>query len=404
MTNDLQPEAELEIAHVLFVDVVGYSSRLINEQTAVVAELNRVVRETLHFRSAEAAGRLIRIPTGDGMALAFFNTPEAPVQCALEICEALRNHPSIHVRMGIHSGPVNSIPDVNDRPNVAGAGINIAQRIMDCADAGHILLSKRVAEDLAQYAHWKPKLHDLGEIEIKHGAVISVVNLCGEGFGNATIPQRMQQARRRSPRRGNKRFQLIGAGVAALLLIAAAYFIYRGAPWRTQNDIASAKSIAVLPFENLSDDKQNSYFADGIQDDILTALSKISDLKVISRSSVMRYRDNKRNLREISRELNVANVLEGSVRRVANEIRVTAQLIDARTATHIWAEHFDRKTSDIFAIQSEVAENIATQLRAKLSPAEKAAIAARPRAAPPPRRRGPGARFSQAAACRSIVR
>jgi class 3 adenylate cyclase len=141
MANDLQPKDELEIAHVLFIDVVGYSKRLINEQAAVVAELNRVVRETPHFRSAEAAGRLIRIPTGDGMALVFSNTPEAPVQCALEICEALRSHPDIHVRMGIHSGPVDSVPDVNDRPSVAGAGINIARRIMDCADAGHILLS-----------------------------------------------------------------------------------------------------------------------------------------------------------------------------------------------------------------------------------------------------------------------
>src|SRR5581483_4518863 len=177
MADDLQTSSELEIAHVLFIDIVGYSTRLINEQSALVAELTRVVRETPHFRSAETAGKLIRIPTGDGMALVFSNTPEAPVQCALEICEALRAHPDIHVRMGIHSGPVDVLPDVNDRPNVAGSGINIAQRIMDCADAGHILLSKRVAEDLSQYGHWRSKLHDLGEVEVKHGAVVSVVNL-----------------------------------------------------------------------------------------------------------------------------------------------------------------------------------------------------------------------------------
>src|ERR1700737_4507700 len=204
MTDDLQSKAELEIAHVLFIDVVGYSTRLINEQAAVVAELNRAVRETPHFRSAEQAGGLIRIPTGGGMGLGFSNTPEAPVQCALEICEALRAHPDIHGRMGIHSGPVDAVPDVNDRPNVAGVGINIAQRIMDCADAGHILLSKRVAEDLSQYAHWQPRLHDLGEIEMKHGAVISVVNLHGEGFGNATVPSRIQQFRRHSGHRSSK--------------------------------------------------------------------------------------------------------------------------------------------------------------------------------------------------------
>jgi TolB-like protein/class 3 adenylate cyclase/Tfp pilus assembly protein PilF len=378
MANDLQPKDELEIAHVLFIDVVGYSTRLINEQAAVVAELNQLVRETSHFRSAEAAGRLIRIPTGDGMALVFFNTPEAPVQCALEICQALRAHPDIHVRMGIHSGPVNPVPDVNDRPSVAGAGINIAQRIMDCADAGHILLSKRVAEDLSQYAHWQPKLHDLGEIEMKHGMVIPLVNLHGDGFGNPTVPSRMQQFRRRSSRRGIKARWWAGTIAITVALAVFGWFIYRGLPGRLGRNLAVAKSIAVLPFDNFSNDKQDSYFADGIQDDILTALSKISDLKVISRSSVMRYRVTNRDLRQIARDLDVANLLEGSVRRVGDAIRVTAQLIDARTDTHLWAEHYDRKTSDVFAIQSEVAENIATQLQATLSPAEKAAISVRP--------------------------
>jgi class 3 adenylate cyclase len=177
MPDDLPSKAELEIAHVLFIDVVAYSTLLINEQSSIVAELNQVVRETLHFRSGEAAEKLICIPTGDGMALVFFTNPEAPVQCALELCEALHSHPHIHVRMGIHSGPVNSVADVNERTSVAGAGINIARRIMDCADAGHILLSKRVAEDLSQYGHWQPKLHDLGEIEVKHGIVVSVFNI-----------------------------------------------------------------------------------------------------------------------------------------------------------------------------------------------------------------------------------
>ncbi len=249
MANDLQPRAELEIAHVLFIDVVAYSTRLINEQAAIVAELNQLVRETPHFRSAEAAGRLIRIPTGDGMALVFFNTPEAPVQCALEICEALRGHPDIHVRMGIHSGPVNPVPDVNDRPSVAGAGINIARRIMDCADAGHILLSKRVAEDLSHYAHWQPKLHDLGQIEMKHGEVMSVVNLHGEGFGNSTVPSRMQQfRRRRSNRRGVKALWCTGIFIIAVVLAAFGWFLYRAAwaPGGIGRGLAGAKSIAVL--------------------------------------------------------------------------------------------------------------------------------------------------------------
>src|SRR6266404_1266191 len=380
MADDLQPKAELEIAHVLFIDVVGYSSFRTDEQTAIVVELNQIVRDTPHFRSAEAAGKLIRIPAGDGMALVFSNSPEAPVQCALELCEALRGHEQIHVRMGIHSGPVNSVADVNDRTNVAGVGINIARRIMDCADAGHILVSKRVAEDLLQHGQWRSMLHDLGEIEIKHGMLVSVFNLYGEGFGNPKVPGRMLRRRQRFPSRSRVGRRIwVGVDPAGLAILAAVAFrAWNHWGGARPSYMAAAKSIAVLPFDNFSEDKESSYFADGIQDDILTALSKIADLKVISRSSVMRYRGNDRNLTRIGGELNVAHLLEGSVRRMGDEIRVTAQLIDARTDTHMWAEHYDRKLSDVFAIQSQVAESIVAQLRATLSPGEKAALSVRP--------------------------
>jgi TolB-like protein/class 3 adenylate cyclase/Flp pilus assembly protein TadD len=387
MSAELQPNAELEIAHVLFIDVVGYSRLLINEQSALLAELNQLVRTTPHFCTAEAAGKLIRIPVGDGMALVFFTSPEAPVQCALEICKALQEQPHIHLRMGIHSGPVDPVTDVNDRSNVAGAGMNIAQRIMDCADAGHILLSKRVAEDLAQYGHWKSRLHDLGEIEVKHGTVVSVFNLYGEGFGNSQVPTRIKkQSRRLFPSGGqtpaSRRRNAVRA-VAFLVLpiaIAISAWAYFRNPSRGVGGAAfiPQKSIAVLPFDNFSDDKQNTYFADGIQDDILTALSQVSDLKVISRNSVMPYRDQARNTREIGQALGVAHLLEGSVRRANDKIRITAQLIDARNDEHIWAEHYDRDLADVFAIQSEVAENIVAQLKANLSPSEKAAIGVRP--------------------------
>ncbi len=387
MSAELQPNAELEIAHVLFIDVVGYSRLLINEQSALFAELNQLVRTTDHFRTAEAVGKLIRIPIGDGMALVFFTSPEAPVQCALEICKALQEHPHIQLRMGIHSGPVDPVTDVNDRSNVAGAGMNIAQRIMDCADAGHILLSKRVAEDLAQYGHWKSRLHDLGEIEVKHGAVVSVFNLYGEGFGNSQVPTRIKkQSRRLFPSRGQtptgRRRSAVRAVAFLVLPIAigiSAWAYFRN-PSRGVGGAAfiPQKSIAVLPFDNFSDDKQNTYFADGIQDDILTALSQVSDLKVISRNSVMHYRDQARNTREIGQALGVAHLLEGSVRRANDKIRITAQLIDARNDKHLWAEHYDRDLADVFAIQSEVAENIVAQLKANLSPSEKAAIDMRP--------------------------
>ena len=184
MASEIKKEIELEIAHVLFIDIVGYSKLLIDEQRDYSHTLNEVVRETDSFRAADAAGKLTRLPTGDGMALVFATTPDAPVSCALEISKALRSHPELRVRMGIHSGPVSGITDVNDRSNVAGAGINLAQRVMDCGDAGHILLSKHVADDLEQYRQWRSHLHDLGECEVKHDVRVHVVNLYTDEVGN----------------------------------------------------------------------------------------------------------------------------------------------------------------------------------------------------------------------------
>src|SRR5258707_3213844 len=193
MSAEVKKEIQIEIAHVLFIDIVGYSKLLINEQHELLEELNQIVRTTEAFRAAEAAGKLIRLPTGDGMALAFATTPDAPVQCALEISEALKSRPELRVRMGIHSGPVSGLVDVNDRSNIAGAGINMAQRVMDCGDAGHILLSKRVAEDLAQYRHWQPYLHNLGDCQVKHDVTVSVVNLYTDKAGNPVLPEKFSR-------------------------------------------------------------------------------------------------------------------------------------------------------------------------------------------------------------------
>src|SRR4051812_25676739 len=190
MNSDLR----LEIAHVLFIDIVGSSKLLTNEQSELLRILNQIVRETAQVRAAEAAGKLIRLPTGDGMALAFFTTPDSPVRCAMEISEALKNYPNLHLRMGAHSGPVDEVVDINERSNVAGAGITIAQRVMDCGDAGHILLSKRIADDLGQYSHWQPSLHDLGDVEVKHGARVGIVNLYTDGVGNPAVPEKLRNA------------------------------------------------------------------------------------------------------------------------------------------------------------------------------------------------------------------
>jgi adenylate cyclase len=338
MPAEVKKELHLEIAHVLFMDVVGFSKLLINDQTEILEQLNEIVRETPHFREAEEAGKLIRLSTGDGMALVFSNNAEAPVECALEISKALKSYPQIQLRMGVHSGPVSAVSDVNDRSNVTGAGINMAQRVMDCGDAGHILLSRRVAEDLEQYRQWQPCLHDLGECEVKHGLRVSVVNLYTQEVGNPEVPEKFKQ------QRGRKKITtatgaLAGrpavmrwAMIAAVLLIFAAVVIglvvlrpKQSPTAATSSTAIPEKSIAVLPFENLSDEKQNAYFTDGVQDEILTDLAKIADLKVISRTSVMQYKSGvARNLREIGQQLGVAHLLEGSVQRAANRIRVNA--------------------------------------------------------------------------------
>jgi TolB-like protein/class 3 adenylate cyclase len=393
MSADLEPDLQLEIAHVLFLDIVGYSKLLINEQHESMAELNQAVRNTDAFRVAEAAEKLIRLPTGDGMALAFTSTPDAPVRCALQASTALRNHPGLEVRMGVHSGPVSGTTDVNDRSNVAGAGINVAQRVMDCGDAGHILLSKRVAEDLAQYRHWQPYLHDLGECEVKHGEVISLVNLYNDEVGNPQLPEKLKCTPH--VRHGDDTGHYIvrdrrRMGLIAVLVLLAATGIgicFQQVASKSPDIPATLnvavpipeKSIAVLPFENLSANQETAFFADGVQDEILTNLAKVADLKVISRTSVMQYKTVRaRNLREIGRQLGVAHVLEGSVQRAASRIRVNAQLIDARTDAHLWAQTYDRDLADVFAIQSEIAQTIADQLQARMSPREKAAIAQPP--------------------------
>ena len=387
MPSDTASEVKLEIGHVLFIDIVGYSQLLITQQSEQLETLRTIARGTAEFRAAEAEGKLLRLPTGDGGALVFRTTPEAPVLCALEIAKQLKKHPELRVRMGIHSGPVNAITDLNEQANIAGAGINIAQRVMDCGDAGHILLSKHVAEDLEHFPRWQPYLHELDECEVKHGVRVSLVNLYTDDAGNAALPARLA-TQKRSPAVGRRPAGvrtllvaaaiLIGLGVPALLFTPA---ILKSMRSTTSGDKAAPatipeKSIAVLPFQNLSDDKQNAFFADGVQDEVLTDLSKVADLKVISRTSVAQYKDAaSRNLQDIGRALGVAHVLEGSVQRIANKVRVNAQLIDARNDAHLWAQTYTKDLADVFGIQSEIAEAIAQQLRAHLSPDEKARMA-----------------------------
>src|SRR6266705_3460996 len=396
-------ELALEIAHLLLIDVVGYSKLLVNEQIELLQKLNQTVRSTECFRAAETSGKLIRMPTGDGMALLFFHSPEEPARCSLEISRALQEHPTIQVRMGVHSGPVNRVTDVNDKTNIAGSGINVAQRVMDCGDDGHILLSGHIAEDLTHYRHWQPYLHDLGECEVKYGLRLHLVNLYKDNLGNPHIPEKLRRGKRKrapdvsvrpiSAPRWPRIVLTVTLLVSAIALVISSLIFFNRAPLpATRAPVPGApaasalvaipeKSIAVLPFQNLSDQKENAYFADGVQDEILTALTKIADLKVISRMSTMQYKTTaERNIREIANALGVAHVLEGTVQRAGGRVRVSAQLIDARTDTQLWAERYDRDVADVFAIESELAGKIVAQLQSKLSPEERAAIEERPTA------------------------
>jgi TolB-like protein/predicted Zn-dependent protease len=440
MSEQDKAKQRLEIAHVLFIDIVGYSRLLTDEQSEALHELNQIVRSTEAAREADAAGRLTILPTGDGMALVFTGSVEEPVECALEISHALRAQPSLPVRMGIHSGPIHHVKDANGRENIAGVGINIAQRVMDCGDAGHILVSKRVADDLAQQRRWQPYIHELGDVEVKHGVVVSLVNLYAETIGNPTPPSRLGKVRRsvralsKGARKGLSQFSraifiIVALVITLTFVLAIVSVIFAPAIMRTlekrqvtsqpqapaipsppsigdtiknalakqitdelQRDFSRKKkaaaepastgsaipekSIAVLPFENLSEDKSNAYFADGIQNEILTRLASVRDLKVISRTSTAKYQSKPDNLKTVAQELGVSTLLEGAVQKAGDKVRVNVQLIDAHADAHVWAKSYDREVKDVLSVESEVAEEIAEALKANLSPNESHALAA----------------------------
>src|SRR5438094_10469208 len=353
MPSEIKREVTLEIVHVLFLDIVRYSKRLTDEQQALIAQLNQVVRNSAGFQTAEGADRLIKIPTGDGMALIFYNSPEQPVGCALEISRGLKGFPELPVRMGVHSGPVSAVTDLNDRTNAAGIGINVAQRVMDCGDSGHILLSKRVAEDLQQYGRWRPYLHDLGEVDVKHGVRVHVFNLYTDGAGNSDLPEKLRQLKPAQRPESTP---------------APARPAQKGEPARERI------SICVLPFANMTGDVEQEYFSDGISEDIITDLSKVSALHVVSRNTAFTFKGKPVDVRQVAGQLNVSHVLEGSVRKAAGRVRITAQFIDGSSDSHVWAERYDRDLHDIFALQDEISHAIVDALKVKLLPEEKKAI------------------------------
>jgi TolB-like protein/Tfp pilus assembly protein PilF len=324
---------KFEIGHVLFIDIVSYSKLLINEQSDQLQKLKEIVRGTEQFRVAEAEGKLLRLPTGDGGALVFRNNAEAPVLCAMEIAKALKSHPALRVRMGIHSGPVNEVTDLNEQANIAGAGINLAQRVMDCGDAGHILLSKRVADDLEQYPQWRSLLHELGECEVKHGLRISILNLYDDTAGNPELPEKFRQSKADRAKSGTD---------------AGAVRADEGF-W-----------VAVLPFKYSGSNADLTALADGLTEEIVTGLSRFSYLKVISRSSTSRYANESVDVRSAGKELGARYVMEGSLRQAGTKLRLAVQLVDAVSGAHLWAENYERNFSSeaVFELQDDLVPRI----------------------------------------------
>src|SRR5437773_3251935 len=441
MADESKTKSRLEIAHVLFMDIVDYSKLLTDEQSEALQELNQVVRNTEAARDAEAAGTLTILPTGDGMALVFTGSVEEPVECALEISHALRAQPSLPVRMGIHSGPVHHVKDANERENIAGVGINIAQRVMDCGDAGHILVSKRVADDLAQQRRWQPYLHELGDVEVKHGAVVSLVNLYAETIGHPTPPPRRGKIRgstrtfSKATRKGLSLFAraifiIVGLVITLSFVLVIVSVIIAPAILRTLDQRRSAtlpqptatavpslgdtiksadakqitdelqgelsrkkntavqpppngsaipeKSIAVLPFVNMSADKGDEYLSDGVSEELIAALSKITGLQVKARTSSFAFKGKNEDIQKIGELLHVSHLLEGSVAKAGNRLRITAQLIQASDGNHLWSDTYDREMKDIFAVRSEVAQQVAEALQIRLLGEDKKRLEKKP--------------------------
>jgi len=443
MAHEQKTKRRLEIAHVLFMDIVDYSKRLTDEQSEALQELNQIVRNTEAAREAEAAGQLTILPTGDGMALVFTGSVEEPVECALEISHALRAQPSLPVRMGIHSGPVHHVKDANERENIAGVGINIAQRVMDCGDAGHILISKRVADDLAQQRRWQPYLHELGDVEVKHGVVVSLVNLYAETIGNPNPPTRIGKVRGSISRSkvGTRKglspiaraiFIIVGVVIALIFVLSIVSVIFAPAIMRTldkrrlatlpqpsataslslADTIKSAvakkitdelrdefsrkknapvepattgsavpeKSIAVLPFVNMSGNKDDEYLSDGMTEELINVLAKVPGLRVPGRTSCFAFKgkNDEGIFHEVGERLHVGTVLEGSVRKAGDKLRVTAQLVNVADGYHLWSEDYDGDLKDILAFQSNVAKRVVEALQVKLGVEETRALAKKP--------------------------
>ena len=359
----MQPEttAGPELAHVLFLDIVGCSKLPSDEQQGIVGRLQQLVQASREYQRAQHKDQIISLPTGDGMALVFFNKLDAALLCAVEVTQAIQAESLCQVRMGVNTGPVFVIDDINHKRNVSGAGINFAERVMSCGTAGHILLSDHAAGPLRHLSAWRDKIQDIGDCQVKDGWVC-VWNLVDGPIGNPAFP-------RKSRRYVKRRRLAVGTGVAVLALaiagaVTGAFSIGRGA--RNSQPDQGEESIAVLPFSDLSSARNQEYFSEGLAEELINALAEIPRLRVVARTSSFRFKGKGEELSTIGKKLGVTSIVEGAVRQQGARTRISVQLIKASNGFHLWSETYDREMSDIFAVQEDIAKEVAKALKIKL--------------------------------------
>ncbi len=358
----------LEMAHVLFMDIVAYSRLPMDQQHEALSHLQGAVRETQEFARAQAQAnindQLIRLPTGDGMALVFLGDVEAPVRCALELHRILRRWPEMQLRMGIHTGPVYRVEDINAQRNVAGGGINIAQRVMDCGDAGHILISKAVADVLEQVSTWKTSLCDLGEVEVKHGLRIHLYNLCSQEAGNRNLPQKLQAAQTAAAtarsRSKKKKLSLGLVGILVVIAVIATAFFF----WQSKHfavfpiDSASPRTIAVLPFQNAGFDKDTDFLRLALPDEIASALSYVPSFSIRPFATTSKYNSSNVDLQQAGHDMGVASIVTGHFLRDGDQLEVTLEAVDVANNRSVWRDTINIAASDKIAMREQITSKI----------------------------------------------
>jgi class 3 adenylate cyclase/Flp pilus assembly protein TadD len=334
------PSPCLEMAHVLFMDIVAYSQLPMDEQTRLIGKLQQIVRGSTEFVRAQKRRQLLRLPTGDGMALVFFGNAEAPVRCAIEISRALRDNSELKLRMGVHTGPVQRVEDINANRNVAGGGINIAQRVMDCGDAGHILVSSTHAEVLGHISSWSAMLHDLGEAEVKHGVRVHVYNLYNEEAGNPELPKKIS-VQRAAPseaatkvRKKNLLSIVIGGGATLALALVAGWLFYA----HEAHALSATDTIVLADFTNKTGD---AVFDDTLRQGLSVGLAQspffnlLSDQKIRDTLKLMGRAPDERLTPDIARDLcqrtGSKAYLSGSIASLGSQYVLGLNAVNCRT-------------------------------------------------------------------------